>query len=357
MIHLQLLDILREGVRRGASDIIIIAGLPVSYKVDGIISREEERLRQSDTDTLVSAAYEAAGNRNIKHFLTQGDDDFSFAVPSLARFRVNALRQRGSAGLVIRVVSFSLPKWDALSIPENVMAFSGRSRGLLLVTGPAGSGKSTTLACIVDAMNASRNAHIITIEDPIEYLHQHKNCIVTQRELDSDTVSYSAALRAALREAPDVILLGEMRDPETIKAAVTAAETGQFVISTLHTTSAASTVDRIVDAFPPEQQTQIRAQVALTLEGITSQVLIPSTDGGLVPAFEIMNATPAIRTMIRESKTHQIDNIISQSGESGMITLDQSLLKLVQAGKISSINALTHCSDPEWLQKRISAEA
>ncbi|MCD7947767.1 MAG: PilT/PilU family type 4a pilus ATPase [Oscillospiraceae bacterium] len=354
---MQLLDILREGVRRGASDIIIIAGLPVSYKVDGIISRVGDRLLQPDTDALVTAAYEAAGNRNIKRFLTLGDDDFSFAVPSLARFRVNALRQRGSVGLVIRVVSFSLPQWAALSIPENVMAFAGRTRGLLLVTGPAGSGKSTTLACIVDAMNASRNAHIITIEDPIEYLHQHKSCIVTQRELDSDTVSYSAALRAALREAPDVILLGEMRDPETIKAAVTAAETGQFVISTLHTTGAASTVDRIVDAFPPEQQAQIRAQVALTLEGITSQVLVPATDGGLVPAFEVMSATPAIRTMIRESKTHQMDNIISQSGESGMITLDQSLLKLVQAEKISSSNALTYCSDPEWLQKRISAGA
>jgi len=350
---MELLTILQEGVARGASDILIIAGLPVSYKVGGLITRHGDRLLPTDTDALTTAAYTLANNRNMKRYLDTGDDDFSVAVHGLARFRVNALRQRGSMGLVIRVVSFTLPDWGTLGIPENVIDFSRRTRGLLLVTGPAGSGKSTTLACIVDAMNTHFNAHIITIEDPIEYLHNHKNSIVTQRELDSDTSSYSAALRAALREAPDIILLGEMRDPETIKAAVTAAETGHFVISTLHTTGAASTVDRIVDVFPPEQQTQIRGQLALTLEGITSQLLLPTTDGALAPAFEVMSVTPAIRTMIRDSKTHQIDNIISQSGELGMITLDRSILKLVQAGKITASTALTHCINTEWLQKRL----
>ena len=242
-------EILREAVQREASDVLLIAGLPVSYKVNGHICREGERLFPEHTRVLVEELYSLAA-RPIERFLETGDDDFSFALPGLSRFRVNALRQRGSLALVIRVVSFSLPDWRALGIPENVIAFANFPHGLVLFTGPAGSGKSTTLACLVDTINTTREAHVITIEDPLEYLHQHKKSVVTQRELYTDTRSYEAALRAALREAPDVILLGEMRDAETIKAAVTAAETGHLVISTLHTIGAANTGLRPARAQP-----------------------------------------------------------------------------------------------------------
>ena len=234
------------------------------------------------------------------------------------------------------------------------MGFASCSRGLVLFTGPAGSGKTTTLACIVDAINSTRNLHVITIEDPIEYLHHHKMSVVTQRELATDTASYDAALRAALREAPDVILVGEMRDAETIKAAVTATETGHPVISTLHTLGASNTIDRIVDACPPEQQQQIRTQLALVIEGVVSQQLVPAKDGTLVPAFEVMTVTPAVRNMIRESKAHQLDNVISTSAADGMISMDQSLLQLVKAGRIGPEAALSHCVNGEWLRKRLA---
>ena len=279
-----LIDILKEAVSREASDVLIIAGLPVSYKVNGRIDRVGERLFPDHTQALSEELYDLA-KRSMDRFLETGDDDFSFAVPGLSRFRVNALRQRGSMALVIRVVSFVLPDRNALGIPDNVMAFANAPHGLVLFTGPAGSGKTTTLACLVDAVNESREAHVITIEDPLEYLHHHKKSVVTQRELYTDTLSYEAALRAALREAPDIILLGEMRDAETIKAAVTAAETGHLVISTLHTIGAANTVDRIVDSFPPGQQQQIRTQLSQALEGVVSQQLLPTVDGALVLAF------------------------------------------------------------------------
>ena len=325
---MELMDILTDAVARGTSDILIIAGLPVSYKINGVICREGARLLPADTAALTEALYRMAGNRDLSRLTDRGDDDFSFALPD-------------------RV---------ALGIPDNVMAFSRCTRGMVLFTGPAGSGKTTTLACIVDAVNTSRNAHVITIEDPIEYLHQHKQSVVTQRELFTDTASYDAALRAALREAPDIILLGEMRDPETIKAAVTAAETGHLVISTLHTIGAANTIDRIVDSFPPEQQGQIRTQLALVLEGVVSQELLPRNGGGLVPAFEVMTVTPAVRNMIRESKAHQLDNVIAQSAADGMTTLDQSILKLVKAGTVTPEEAVHHALNHEWMLKRLSAE-
>ena len=352
---MQITDILRRAVDLSASDILLVAGLPVAYKVDGVISREGERLFPKDTAALVSELYSLAGARSMEKLEAAGDDDFSFAVPGLSRFRVNALKQRGSLGLVIRVVSFTLPDRRLLGIPDNVMAFASCPRGLVLFTGPAGSGKTTTLACIVDAVNSTRNAHVITIEDPIEYLHQHKKSVVTQRELSTDTASYDAALRAALREAPDIILLGEMRDAETIRAAVTAAETGHLVISTLHTIGAANTIDRIVDSFPPEQQGQIRTQIAMVLEGVVSQQLIPGTDGRQVPAFEVMTVTAAVRNMIRESKAHQLDNVIAQSTVEGMITMDQCILKLAREGRISQAEAMRHCVNPDWMQKRFAA--
>lgn len=350
-----ILEILEEAVNRSASDILIIAGMPAAYKVNGIICREGQRLLPPDIRTLVEELYQMAGERDITHLLEQGDDDFSFAVGGLSRFRVNALKQRGSLGLVIRVVSFSLPNRQALGIPQNVMNFSYYSRGMVLFTGPAGSGKTTTLACIVDEINSSRNSHIITVEDPIEYLHQHKKSVVTQRELSVDTRSYDTALRAALREAPDIILLGEMRDADTIRAAVTAAETGHLVISTLHTVGASNTIDRIVDSFPPEQQEQIRTQLSMVLEGVVSQQLIPTIDGGLAPAFEVMVVNSAIRNMIRESKAHQMDNVISQSAADGMVSMDQSLFRLVQSGHISAEQAIRHSMNNEWMQKRLSS--
>lgn len=351
---MQLIEILTEAVRRDASDILLIPGLPVAYKISGVIGREGDRLFPDDLSALVDEAYTLSGGRGRERLDRTGDDDFSFAIPKLSRFRVNALRQRGSLALVIRVVSFTLPDYHVLGIPDNVMSFARYSRGLILFTGPAGSGKTTTLACIVDAVNTNRNLHVITIEDPIEYLHQHKQSVVTQRELATDTVSYDAALRAALREAPDVILVGEMRDAETIKAAVTAAETGHLVISTLHTLGAANTIDRIVDAFPPEQQQQIRTQLAMVIEGVVSQQLVPAGNGTLIPAFEVMTVTPAVRNMVRESKAHQLDNVISSSSAEGMITMDQSLLKLAKEGRISRETALRHCMNAEWLQKRLN---
>lgn len=346
-----LLDILQEAVRQEASDVLIIAGLPVSYKVHGRIDRVGERLLPDATGALAEELY-ALAKRSMDRFLETGDDDFSFAIPGLSRFRVNALKQRGSLALVVRVVSFALPDRTALGIPDNVMAFANAPHGLVLFTGPAGSGKTTTLACLVDAVNTTREAHVITIEDPLEYLHQHKKSVVTQRELYTDTQSYEAALRAALREAPDIILLGEMRDAETIKAAVTAAETGHLVISTLHTIGAANTVDRIVDSFPPSQQQQIRTQLSQALEGVVSQQLLPGLDGGLLPAFEVMTVTPAVRNMIRESKAFQLESVISTSAALGMITMDQSILNLLKAGKISRETALRHASNPDWMERR-----
>ena len=349
-----LIDILQEAVTREASDVLIIAGLPVSYKVSGRIDRVGERIFPDQTRALAEELY-ALAKRSMDRFLELGDDDFSFAVPGLSRFRVNALRQRGSLALVIRVVSFSLPDRNALGIPDNVMAFANAPHGLVLFTGPAGSGKTTTLACLVDAVNETREAHVITIEDPLEYLHHHKKSVVTQRELYTDTQSYEAALRAALREAPDIILLGEMRDAETIKAAVTAAETGHLVISTLHTIGAANTVDRIVDSFPPTQQQQIRTQLSQALEGVVSQQLLPTVDGALVPAFEVMVVTPAVRNMIRESKAFQLESVISTSGALGMVTMDQSILALLKAGRITRETALRHASNPDWMEKRLAA--
>ena len=348
-------EILRRAVADEASDVLIIAGMPAGFKINGLIQREGQRLLPDDIRTLVEELYRLADNRDFSRLTACGDDDFSVSIPGLSRFRINAFKQRGSLGLVIRVVSFSLPDRKALGIPDNVMAFANRTRGMVLITGPAGSGKTTTLACLVDQINSTRNSHIITIEDPIEYLHHHKMSVVTQRELSTDTASYDTALRAALREAPDIILLGEMRDADTIRAAVTAAETGHLVISTLHTVGASSTIDRIVDSFPSEQQQQIRTQLSMVLEGVVSQQLIPTGDGSLVPAFEVMSVNNAIRNMIRESKAYQIDNVISQSAAEGMVSMDQSLLRLVQSKLISATEALRHSINSEWMERRLSA--
>ena len=325
------LDFLTQTTSMGASDLFIVSGRPLSYKKGRkILQFDDERVMPAQTEALIREIYRLA-DRDISRFLRTGDDDFSFAVPGLSRFRISAYMQRGSMAAVIRVITFELPDPRALGIPEQVIRLGSLSKGLVLVTGPAGSGKSTTLACIIDAINQSQEKHIITMEDPLEYLHRHKKSIVSQREISSDTESYVVALRASLRQSPNVILLGEMRDFETISIAMTAAETGHLVFSTLHTPGAASTIDRIIDVFPPSQQRQIAVQLSTALQAVVSQQLIPAADGsGMIPAFEMMTATPAIRNMIRENKIPQIDGTIYSASSETMFSMDASLASLVQ---------------------------
>ena len=347
-------EILSGAVQKKASDIFLVAGLPLSYKIRGQICQQgEEKLSPEKTNELILSIYGLAQARSSQHLLDHGDDDFSFSLPGLSRFRVSTYKQRNSLAAVIRVVNFELPHPEELGIPENVMRIAKMSKGFVLVTGPAGSGKSTTLACIIDAINSTRNAHVITLEDPIEYLHRHKKSVVSQREISTDTDSYEIALRAALRQAPDVILLGEMRDYETIKTAITAAETGHLVISTLHTVGAAKTIDRMIDAFPPNQQQQIRVQLSMTLQAVVSQQLIPTVDGGVQPAFEVMFLNNAIRNMIRESKIHQIDGVIATSQGEGMISMDNSIISLYRKGAISRENAIAYSSNSELMAKKL----
>jgi twitching motility protein PilT len=263
-------------------------------------------------------------------------------------------RQRGSLAAIIRVITFELPDYHTLNIPQSVIDISELKKGFVLVTGPAGSGKSTTLACIIDKINKTKNAHVITLEDPIEYLHRHNKSVVTQREIVTDTESYVTGLRAALRQAPDVILVGEMRDEETIKTALTAAETGHLVISTLHTIGAANTIDRIIDTFPPNQQAQVRSQLAMVMQAVVSQQLVPGLDGKEYPAYEIMFFNNAIRNLIRESKIHQLDNVIATSQEEGMVTMDNSLLDLFRKGLISKENAIVYSNNSELMEKKVA---
>ena len=263
------------------------------------------------------------------------------------------MKQRGSLAAIIRVVRFELPKPETLGIPQGVLNIASLKKGLVLVTGAAGSGKSTTLACVIDKINHERSDHIITLEDPIEYLHRHDKSVVTQREIGQDTENYVSGLRAALRQAPDVILLGEMRDYETIRIALTAAETGHLVISTLHTVGAANTIDRIVDVFPANAQQQIRVQLSMVLQAVISQQLLTTTSGTLTPAFEIMYLNNAIRNMIRENKIHQIDNVISTSMSEGMVSMNNSLLKLLREGKIDKQTCINFSSDPEQMRMRL----
>lgn len=346
-------SLLQAATQAKASDIFIIAGLPLSYKVHGEIHSDGERLMPGDTELLVRGIYTLAGQRPIDHFLENGDDDFSFAIPGLSRYRVSTYKQRGSLAAVIRIISFELPNPSELGIPSIVLQQMNITKGMVLVTGPAGSGKSTTLACLVDRINSTRQNHIITLEDPLEFLHRHKQSIVSQREVATDTNNYLTALRAALRQSPDVILLGEMRDHETIQTAMTAAETGHLVLSSLHTIGAASTISRIIDVFDPSQQRQIAIQLSMVLRAVISQQLVPAVGGGMIPAFEIMVMTPAISNMIRDNKTHQIEGIIYTSAKEDMISMDNSLLQLYKSGRITKETALQHSTNPEMLRKKL----
>ena len=350
---MQVIDYLKKAVEDGASDIFFLAGSPATAKVEGrIVKIGEERLLPNRTKELIAEIYELA-KRSVMHFEDSGDDDFSFALPGVARFRVNAYRQRGSWAAVIRTVAFNIPDWREYNIPEEVMKLAEVNSGMILVTGTAGSGKSTTQACIIDRINHTKESHIITLEDPIEYLHGHDKSIISQREVAIDTADYLSALRACLRQAPDVILMGEMRDPETIRTAMTAAETGHLVIATLHTKGAVNTIDRILDSFPSTQQGQIRVQLSMVLHTVVSQQLIPDVNGALIPAYEIMHMDNAIRNMIRDNKNHQINNVIAAGGASGMITMDQYLLNMYQKKQITKDTVLEFADNPEQLVRRL----
>lgn len=293
-----------------------------------------------------------ASNRDISRLHNTGDDDFSFSIPGLSRFRINAYKQRGSLAAVIRVIAFQLPDPAELSIPEDVMSIADLTKGMVLVTGSAGSGKSTTMACLIDRINHSREGHIITLEDPLEYLHRHDRCIVSQREICTDTENYITSLRATLRQSPDVILLGEMRDHETIQTAMTAAETGHLILSSLHTLGAANSLNRIIDVFEPSQQHQIIMQLSMVLQAVISQQLVPDVNGKNIPVFEIMRLTPAIRNMIRDNKIHQIDGVISSS-PGQMRSMDQSLFELYKNGRITKETAINYAMNPEMLRRRL----
>lgn len=350
---MELMDILEKSVKSDASDIFLVVGQPVSFKIDGtIVKQSETKLMPADTEDIIAGIYEKAG-RTLSQFVQSGDDDFSLSVANLGRFRCNIFKQRGTFGAVIRVVHFDLSNYQDMRIPESVMKLSELNKGLVLVTGSAGSGKSTTISYIIDRINETRNCHILTLEDPIEFLHRHKKSIVSQREVRIDSVNYATALRAAMRQSPDVILVGEMRDYETIEIAMTAAETGHLVLSTLHTVGAANTVDRVIDVFPASQQQQIRVQLAMVLQAVVSQQLIQGKSGELLPAFEIMKVNSAIKTMIRDNKVHQIDSVIYGSAKEEMKTMDSSILELYTQGLIDKQTAITHAVNQDSMRREL----
>lgn len=345
-------DILKEAKDAGASDVHLTVGIPPKMRVNGrLIDMDYPKFTPADTmEILLSIMTELQREK----FEEKGEYDLSFSVPKTGRFRVNAYKQRGSVALAFRLVGTQVPSPAELGLPKSVVELSQKKRGLILVTGPTGSGKSTTLAALVDRINNSREAHVITLEDPIEYLHKHKKSIVNQREIGMDSENYANALRAALREDPDVIMVGEMRDFETIRIAITAAETGHLVLSSLHTIGAASTVDRVIDVFPPHQQQQIKIQLSNVLETVISQQLIPTADGnGRVAAFEIMHSNNAVRNLIREGKSHQLTGVIQTNRKLGMITMDDAILQLYEEDKIDRNMALQFAQNPDMMEGKL----
>lgn len=346
-------DLLRKTVELNASDLHITVGIPPTMRINGnLVPFGSDKLNPKDTENYVRVLL---NEEQYKKYIEIGEIDFSYALQGISRFRVNIFRQRGSDAMALRMIPLQVPNLEKLGMPSVITELAQKRRGLILVTGPTGSGKSTTLAAMINEINNNRNCHIITLEDPIEYLHKHKKSVINQREIGYDTQSYANALRGTLREDPDVILVGEMRDLETISIAITAAETGHLVLSTLHTIGASKTVDRIVDVFPPYQQQQIKVQLAAVLEGVVSQQLVKRADGqGRVSALEIMTATPAIRNLIREGKTHQIDSAVQTGGKHGMKTMDMSLVDLYKKGLISYDEAMTYSVDKDIMMRLIN---
>lgn len=345
-------ELLKSTLEKNASDLHLTVGIPATIRVNGeLITLDNIKLTKEDTKAYVKEIL----SDDYDKYSNIGEEDTSYSIPGLGRFRVNAFKQRGSDALSIRVVGLKIPTIDDLGFPKIVGELTTKQRGLVLVTGPTGSGKTTTLAAMINNINSTRACHIITLEDPVEYLHKHNKSIINQREIGKDTISYKNALKAALREDPDVILVGEMRDIETISIAITAAETGHLVFSTLHTIGADKTIDRIVDVFPPHQQQQIKIQLAAVLQGIISQQLILREDGnGRVAALELMVTTPAIQNLIREGKTHQIESSIQTGGKYGMKTMDMALCELYKKGIISYENAISYSINSEIITKMMS---
>jgi twitching motility protein PilT len=346
-------DLLRIVVEKNASDLHLCVGVPPVLRIDGKLYRTPFMPAEpAQTQRLI---YEILTDDQIQRFENELELDFSYSLQNIARFRVNVFKDRGNVAAAFRLIPRRIPSIRELGLPVILEELILKPRGLILVTGPTGSGKSTTLAAMIDHLNNTDSRHVITIEDPIEYMHTHKKCIINQREIGQDTLSFAKALRSALREDPDVILVGEMRDLETIAIAITAAETGHLVLATLHTNNAAETIDRIIDAFPAEQQAQIRVQLSNNLVAVLSQQLLPRASGrGRVAAMEIMIATPAIRNLIREGKTHQIPSIIQTSGEFGMQTMDQALRDLYLQGIITYEDAMARAQRPEELKKMLA---
>ena len=342
-VHLD--DLLRETNERGASDLHLTVGLPPMVRVDGALDGTSYKpLSPTDTQRLV---YDILSTDQVQVFEQTRELDFSYGVKNIGRFRVNVYRQRGSVGAAFRSIPDRVPTFEQLGLPAILRDLSKKHSGLILVTGPTGSGKSTTIACMIDTINSETPLHIMTIEDPIEYLHRHKRAMINQRELHQDTNTFSNALRAVLREDPDVILIGEMRDLETIEAALTLAETGHLVFGTLHTRSAPQTIDRVVDVFPPYQQDQIKVLLSNTLESIVAQQLIPRVGGGRCAAIEILVATSAIRNLIREGKTYQIYGVLETGAQFGMQTMDKVLADMHRSGMITHEDAIARAIDKE----------
>lgn len=345
-------EILTHAAWAGASDVHITTGIPPKMRQNGSLATMPfETMSAKDT---MEIARTIMSDEQMRIFEEKGEYDMSFSVDGKGRYRVNVFRQQGEVAMAFRLVSEKIPSPEELGVPGSIIDLYQRKRGLVLVTGPTGSGKSTTLAAIIDKVNTFRDAHVITLEDPIEYIHKHKMSMVNQREIGLDSQSYANALRAALREDPDVILVGEMRDYETISVAITAAETGHLVLSTLHTIGAASTIDRVIDVFPPHQQQQIRVQLANVLEAVISQQLIPRADGrGRVAAFEVLHANLAIRNLVREGKTHQIPSIMQTNRRMRMIAMDDAIVQLYREGKIVREMAALFAQDPDTIESKL----
>ncbi|MFT9494815.1 type IV pilus twitching motility protein PilT [Anaerosolibacter sp.] len=347
---MNIIELLTKTIEHKASDLHITVAMPPVLRINGKLERMgDAALTPQD---CINLAKEMLSEKQFEELQQKGELDLSFSNPGLGRFRVNVFKQRGSYGMAVRVVALTIPTMEELGLPTVIKDLAGKHRGLILVTGPTGSGKSTTLAAMIDYINRERSHHILTLEDPIEYLHKHNKSIVNQREIGNDSHSFANALRASLRQDPDVILVGEMRDLETISIAITAAETGHLVLSTLHTIGAAKTVDRIIDVFPTYQQQQIRIQLSSVLEGIVSQQLLTKADGsGRVAALEVMVATAAVRNLIREGKTHQLQTSVQTGAKFGMKTMDTALADLWRQGLITRENALNYAVERETLDR------